>query len=419
MTTTTTTPAAPSSASIDLTLMFGAESYIRHGDADRDADPWRRDAFQRFVDVVLSGAEVQYPIPDEPDTELRLLGSHLAAAVPFHQLQFKSAPLNATTEAQVLEGFSRFLREPEKRLQLARWLRFQLSPNRVEPGTYHAKREPITHDSFAAWVPHRRDFMALAGDFVGLPEADAINAGFAVQTVAETPEEFAVLYAFDIYRRGWQYARFAGERGARYYPHMFRSDCLDQKGEEWRTIVAADLADFSWSKYFLTLIAGEPYYRDAGRIADLLDRVRNAQQEHPLQPWPHLYLSKLARRDALLPEEVDHIVATLNGISIIAKRAKLPLLPAHEPSTPVVRAAGAASFQVVKKVVEEISKKASGILFGVEVVKSVVDAIPAAKVWVEQQKAAVLGTVFRGSYNYTGLLPPHVSSFYELFEPTY
>src|ERR1700741_2705003 len=123
----------PEGASIDLTLLFGAESYLLQvDDADPNADPWRIHAFRRFIDVLLSGVEVYFPLPQEPDRVTRLVSSRLARSVSFGQFRLCATPLNAKTEEAVVRGFSTFLEHPQKRLDLAKWLRFQMHPSRVE-----------------------------------------------------------------------------------------------------------------------------------------------------------------------------------------------------------------------------------------------------------------------------------------------
>jgi hypothetical protein len=138
-----------------------------------------------------------------------------------------------------------------------------------------------------------------------------------------TDAEFILCYAFDIYRRGWQYLLDSkkAEPTTIYYPHPVRNDALDSLKGQWQ---AQDIEQYevSFGRYFLELIM-EPEYLATGELDP--ERVVNF-----LLPLRESVL-KIDRTRTLDPKYLKH------KFQEAAKEAKLPLLkPRIDGSDPMV-----------------------------------------------------------------------------------
>jgi hypothetical protein len=394
----------PAKACIDLTLIWGADSYLS-ARSDVPSDPWGKRSFRNLIDVSLGTRDVFFPIPeDDNDVSARVFGSALNRGAALPGTSYKSAPLTPAIEAAVVEGFGKVLSNLDSRTRLAEWLAFQLSIQRFEShvGWKGSKRQPITPDGAGAWTGCRDEMLGRAKNLQIVIDEDDLTSRYAVSDIASSAHEFVLLYAFDGYRRGWQYADYAAGMSSVYFPHRLRDDCLNSGGASWRTIEKLSGLSLSWSQYFLNLIDEDPSYRNSLRIGQLLARVREAQQEEPAPPWTHIGISELMRT-AERREQGARLYAMLAHLTRIAERAKLPLLR-KKPDSLSEKALALLGSHLLKLGTDG-NPIVAPLMWFFEGVEKTIKLIPAGKVWVEEKEGAIPQMLFRGRYAYRGLVP--------------
>ena len=414
-----TNPIAPERACVDLTLIWGADSYLTSSAQD-PADPWRENSFRLLVDVALGAPDVFFPIPEnDGDAAARAFGSALNQGARLSSTSYAPAVLPPDTELAVVNGFRALMNNVTARLDLAKWIAYQLSASRFE--SYAAwtgsKRQPITQDGAETWSKCRGEMLDLAGNLKIAADESDLAARYAITTFASSPREFMLLYAFDGYRRGWQYAEYAGTRDAVYFPHTLRSGCLARKGAAWVTIEDLDGLSFSWSRYFLNLITEVPAYRDCFTIGQFLQRVRMAIEEDHEPRWTHLRIAN-AMRERPTPETLDAVRSMFAYLNRIATRAELPVLRRKPDASTLAKATTLLGSQLVKLAADD-NPFLAPFCWLFEGVTKAVKLIPSAKVWIEKKEHAIPAAVFRGGYGYRGLVPLDSASYEDPMAPRY
>lgn len=396
----------PRNACVDLTLIWGAESFLS-AKPNAPADPWGERSFRHLVDVTLGSADVFVPIPaDDNDATYRALASALKSNARLSDTKYRSGSLLPETEASIAGAFRHIVSRLRSRAELAAWLRFQLGAARFETYPDSAadhRRQPITDGGAAAWTAIADEVLRLAS---GMPldfaEDEAIAKEYAVREHARSLTEFKLLYAFDLFRRGWQYAAFAAENGSTYFPHALRDECLESRGAAWTVIERMEALTFSWSRYFVHLVAVHPEFRSSKAIGELLRRVRDAMSEEKELPWAHFDF-RLSREREPSNEELEMLQETVRYVNRVAVHAQLPLIRAEPPVE--LRGLSLVAERVVALLIDA-NPVLSPAKWLVEGVVKALKMIPEADVWMTQKQHAVKSAIFKGQYSYESLAPP-------------
>ena len=231
-------------SSTDMTLALGAELFVReHHDTARyaAADPAGEQCFITLVDLIVNSEACFLTLPAAAD-----YGSN-PLVVERLRKELKRIPecaavtLSRETEDRVFTGFRALITDNFAREWLGRWLRSQFL-NPIVNAQHHARLGErarnfiaITDEGRAIWEARaetidpsvREQLTPLLPMSSALYDADIERAGGLAN--------FQYSYAFDVYRRGWQYADKSRQSGLdlKYFPHALRQAALDNGSPEW------------------------------------------------------------------------------------------------------------------------------------------------------------------------------------------
>ena len=295
----------------DMTFVLGAESYIVRNGFPRD--PSANKCLQDFIDLFLNAKDMYFTLPDDQDKGTPILIQRLSNHL--HKLSRGNIELSPQTEKKLLTHFMKLIeRECASTLQeqtwLQRWVSFQiLNPIVTEGHKYRVSKKGekmISQSGYQIWqqyrekiskkrllqkvnlAPHRRYLEELM-KYVK-PELATFSS----------LDEFLMCYAFDVYRRGWQYmeaVRVSGEAvgvEATYFPHKLRNDALCVATNKWTEVSDCQEILWSWGGYIVQLLDEPGYEREQEpeRVVDHVLAIRDAikKNRESIPPrWEHTY----------------------------------------------------------------------------------------------------------------------------------
>ena len=86
-------------------------------------------------------------------------------------------------------------------------------------------------------------------------------------------------YAFDVYRRGWQYFGSIGntDSSAIYFSHMIRDDAFDAINKAWENMEFCQNNLWSWGEYLIRILES-PEYGKTFSVSMIFDKILALQQ---------------------------------------------------------------------------------------------------------------------------------------------
>jgi hypothetical protein len=395
-------------AATDLTLFFGAESYIYKCAGGHLADPEGQTCLQTLIDLVINCEKLYLTLPGDTANQPSKLFP--AFQTFFRQLPDSALELTEEAEERLQRGFSRFLKA--KAFQWARdWVNFQLRSPIVTAGhSLRLGRRMVSEDGWRLWQELRRtkEVQPLLR-WPALISGKDLRAELVQEQRDLTPHEFALCYTFDVYRRGWQYlerVRATGENAA-YFPHIIRIDALDSGAQDWAWVSYRQGVLWSWGAYICEVIHDKDYpaYRSPEGVAKLMEQVREAMVKTGCPAWDSVQVLDSTGKvldGAKLLEIQQYVIET-------ARTAGLPLL--RRLSSPIEQTTDILAEEAVStaiKAVEVIGGTPVWLPFKIaRIVAGVLDPQRVAKVGTgtERIRRAVSSKFFRGNYEYRGLIP--------------
>ncbi len=391
--------------STDMTLVLGAESYVRRD--QYPSDPSGRECLRDFVDLVLNSDKMYFTLPGSEDRGTSVLIQRLGRLLS--RLP-EAAAINLTpqTELRVLDGLID-LAVHRSRDWLRRWLEFQLlNPIVTEGHRIRVGGKIISKQGYQIWTQHRERIIEKVPTGIH-PLVPAVKLPEYLEderSAFNSTDEFLLCYAFDVYRRGWQYLSTvsAADIGATYIPHELRNDALEVATDAWRTLHLSQDLLWSWGRYIVELL-DEPEYeheRSPERIAERILAIREAMDDVGCPKWHHVHI--IEEDGSFRPQ------SPLKGfhqlIEETAHKAGLPLLREHKDraADQIIRTGLETIPDIVElsKDVPPVSIIFSGSKFILAILKRV---RPDAVGRLESQKRRAVGFFLKGRFGYRGLLP--------------
>ncbi len=195
----------------------------------------------------------------------------------------------------------------------------------------HAKRlgnRTISVDGEKLW-PELRELPELAPYLIApeLVEENAVLPLIKSDCSNLSVKEYPLCYAFDVYRRGWQYLERVRKTNsdALYIPHKLRLDALDAGGsKDWTMISERQAELWSWGGYVCEILREKEYpaYKSADEIVKFVERIKSALEKTEYATWDTTEIideNGYIRNHQKLNEIKESIINTANV-------AKLPIL---------------------------------------------------------------------------------------------
>lgn len=405
----------PTTTATDMTLVLGAESYIDNRRNDYN-DPWGKECLRDFVDLVLNSEKFYFTLPGKKNKGVPSLISELSASKLIHRLPDAAIHLKPSTEKKIFNGFANLVLG-EDREWIWDWLKFQLinpivtEGHRIRVGSMTKKQEAsppdgmISDDGYQTWKNNLSK--ALENELmIRVPTIEAhrylLDYLRTTSYKFRSEKEFFLCYAFDVYRRGWQYMGRvnAADIRATYFPHKLRNSALENSTGKWRIFHQNQKALWSWGDYIVTLIEEYKLERSPQRIAERIIKIQEAMQETKCPKWFNI---------GTFVDDDPFRVTVQEKINRTIKKAKLPMLRiAEDPQAiELVKTIIEIAFNLVPGPISSIPKgfhviiktldpKAVGTL-GVNLNK--------LEMSLEEDKRKIVNLFYKGTvYGYPGLV---------------
>lgn len=395
-------------AATDLTLFFGAESFIRKCLGDGLSDPEARTCLQTLIDLIINCDTLYLTLPGQHEGHTSQLAPALKSY--FQQLPESSFQLKEEVDRCVQQGFSHFL--VTKGFAWARdWVNFQLRSPIVTSG--HSLRlgnRMVSEAGLAAWRDLQSGQKNEATLPIWPPLINAEDLRFSSSDMGGLEaREFALCYTFDVYRRGWQYLESVRRTNdeAAYVPHAIRNDALESGAKDWAAISYRQGSLWSWGSYICEVVSDDKYpnFRSSTAVVRLVESIRKAMETTGCPTWDG---SKLVDEAGII-KDTRRLREIQEWVIDTARTADAPLLkrvshPIHE-----------ATYILVEEGVTEAAEEGGNSL-GVpvvlpfklaKIVAKVIDPKRVAKMdtTIEKVRRKVLSKLFKASYEYRGLIP--------------
>ena len=180
----------------DVTLVLGAESYIRRN--NYPSDPSSRECLRDFVDLILNSEKMYLTLPGSEDQGTPVLIQRLGGILS--RLPEAAIDLTPETELKVRDGLVN-LAADRGRDWLRRWLEFQLfNPIVTEGHRTRVGGRMISEGGRQIWEIHRQLIMAqVPQNIYPLVPASKIPKYLEeeIRTFSST-DEFLLCYSFDV-----------------------------------------------------------------------------------------------------------------------------------------------------------------------------------------------------------------------------
>jgi hypothetical protein len=132
--------------------------------------------------------------------------------------------------------------------------------------------------------------------------------------------DFLLCYAFDVFRRGWQYQKRAHAAGTVYVPHYLRNEALEVRNDAWDSVSEEARRYWSWGNYIVEVLDedGFRHFRTPEGLQEIIGHLIGAIKSTRCPTWMDIP-SKANLPQATRATIVDILEST-------ARAAKLPLL---------------------------------------------------------------------------------------------
>jgi hypothetical protein len=309
--------------STDMTLALGAESYIRRRHPGREnlaVDPVGAQCLTSLIDIVVNSKVCFVALPSHDD-----YGSRPALIEGLTALKMipdcATVRLRPAVEKRIFRAFWEVLDTlgPE---WMGQWLRSQFW-NPVVSRHHHPRLGSrartfvtITDEGWDLW----RQFIEadrmqrLSPLSMSMPDEDYLRED---ADRAGGMTAFQYCYAFDIFRRGWQYAERTRNTNLdmTYYPHQFRYRALAGASDAWLE-TSRDVA-WSWGRCIVHAIDAAPNPVDPAQVVDWINALIDARPPR----WIQLPEPAHGTEDPKYRRELRDLIDKLEAI---ARRAQIP-----------------------------------------------------------------------------------------------
>lgn len=391
-------------ATTDLTLFFGAESFISQSSGATVFDPDGEECLAVLIDLIVNCESLRVALPQavnhNPSQLVPLLKEY------FSELPDAMLPLRPEIEVRIVQEFVAYARA-RGWSWFSTWTMFQLTSPIVTNG--HALRlggRIVSPEAQSLWISvgpeisSQLNWRPLLGG-VKLP-------GFVHEHMGKVPaEEFPLCYAFDVYRRGWQYAecvRLRDEDSA-YVPHSLRVNCLDRTAA-WLPVEFRQKYLWSWGKYICAVLKDPqlPAYRTPKAVVEMVNRIKRVMAEPGGCPtWD----SSRVLDDRGRVKDLDYLRVMQTWAMESAREAGLPLLPRPATAREALGELAGVAMDESFDALEDFAK--TTILLPLrlaEIAGKVLapDLVATADTFIEMRKRGVQALLFRASFGYGPLI---------------
>jgi len=313
------------SAATDLTLVFGAESFILECASNTIADPDGQNCLAVLVDLIVNCEHLGLTLPKKRQRTSSKLIPRIRQYVS--ELPDGMLALSQETESAVVREFVNFARA-KGWSWFNQWAAFQLTNSIVT--NEHCLRlggTIVSPEGAALWKEVGGD---IKQKLAWPPLIQPLPAYILEHLNGIEVEDFPLAYSLDVYRRGWQYARRVSLSGTEvaYVPHSLRANCL-AKTANWSEVQFRQDRLWSWGKYICAVLGDESLaaYRSPIAVAEVISTIRKAVSR---QGGNLTWADSGALDDQGRIADPKYLRSVQSWVADTAKMAKLPLL--REPT---------------------------------------------------------------------------------------
>jgi hypothetical protein len=308
-----------------MTLLLGAESGL-HPVSKGVPDPRARTLLIDLIDILCNSDAVCLVLPSDKAYAPKLCAELFDFFTP---LPRAAVQLHSNIEASIRNSFLHLAFNQGQTLK--QWAQFQATNPIVTSSHFQRmsaiasgkdqERRLISDDAIELWnYPKRRRH-----PFLNLLSNDWSDIQLPLNYRAEAKKfdstgDFLLCYAFDVYRRGWQYQKNSHSMNATYFPHYIRDAALmglpniwARKASEWRRY-------WSWGTYVLEVLEEDGYkhLRSPEGLAEIVRNLKASIEKTECPRWVSIpTFSRLSNRYA---RYLGH------HLNETAQAASLPLL---------------------------------------------------------------------------------------------
>lgn len=393
-------------AATDLTLFFGAESFISQCSGEDVFDPDGERCLSTLIDLIVNCDSLGITLPTakqhNPSKLLPLLSDY------FSELPDGMLTLRSQTEDAVAKQFTEFA-QARSWDWFSRWTTFQLTSSIVTNG--HALRlggTIVSPEGLTAWRKASHEIVETL-NWPPLVSPMKLPAFVQDHMHGLSLQEFPLCYAFDVYRRGWQYVERVRRLndGSAYVPHSLRGNCLDNTAT-WTAVEFRQNNLWSWGKYICTALRDDklPALRTPEAVVGMVNRIKKVMtKSHGCPTWD---ASRIISAQMELADQ-DYIKEIQEWVKETAREANLPLLNRPHRAAEAISELTLLAVDKGLSTLEQLlgwtvllpftlAKIAGGVVAPETVAK--VDTL------VEVKKRQVRSWLFRASIDYNPLIPP-------------
>ncbi|MBN1873022.1 MAG: hypothetical protein JXA33_02250 [Anaerolineae bacterium] len=401
-------PEFPKVTATDMTLVLGAESYIDQKQSVFN-DPWGKDCLRDFVDLVLNSEKMYFTLPGKKNKGVPSLIAELSASKMLHKLPDAAIRLTPEIEENVFNGFLDLVTKKSK-TRFWDWVAFQVvnpivaEGHRIRIGSMSPDQDHyvpfdsmISSDGYNTWKVNL-DRVSDIGVLERVPfiKAPRYLSSYFQKTKYkfDSQNEFLLCYAFDVYRRGWQYMSrvSAADIGATYFPHEIRDDALEASTNKWEILRGNQKMLWSWGDYIVYLLDEYKIERSPQRVAERIIKIQEAMKQTNCPKWFNIGTFEY---DDSFKELIQQ---TLDKT---ARKAKLPVLRMREDPQAVelITAIIEIAFDFVVSPLLSIGK-------GMRVIIKTIspDLVGRLEMNVENQSRNAIRMFHKGAFGYPGLM---------------
>jgi len=392
-------------AATDLTLFFGAESFIHQCRGGAVFDPDGESCLAVLIDLIVNCTSLGLTLPGTKQHNQSKLIPLLKEY--FVELPDGMLPLLSETEDAVAREFVVYANARDWKW-FSQWATFQLTSPIVTTG--HNLRlggNVVSPEGVQAWR-NRAQEIAHALDWPPLILPNLLPEFMHNQFQGLSPLEFPLCYAFDVYRRGWQYVERVRQlkNGSAYVPHSLRKNCLS-KTATWTPIEFRQEYLWSWGKYICAVLHDDhlAHYRSPAAVVDMVNSIKRVMSQQGGCPtWD----ASRVIDDCGNIVDLSYLKEIQKRVMECAQEAKLPQLP--RPNA--VREAAGEMAGVAKDAVMTLIEGALDLTIGLpieltKIVGKVVapDVVAQVETITETKKRELQSLLFHASLEYGPLVP--------------
>jgi hypothetical protein len=381
-------------AAIDMTLLLAADSFLRHrlpGGDDTPADPVGDQSLVNFIDLIVNSEACFLLLPSGGDYPTNLpLANRISALKRLRNSAI--VHLNLTTERRVIREFKSLMSDYEF---LSRWFKAHWGnpaiPRPQEPalGGLARRFATISEEGWESFTENfqKSQLKILEPLSPSMPKhsylADDIRTAGGLVI-------FQYAYAFDMFRRGWQYAASSNykNRGIWYCPHRIRQRALEAGSKSW--LESNRSLFWSWGRCLVNLIESSSGSSEPERVADWINGIVEARPPKWLDV-PDLIKSSAQTREAKIARR-----ELIEMVESVAKSARIPRRLMKPTPFP---------FKLAKIAAGHIGEELRlGTIEGILQILPTKRALTRAQFYISETVKDAANFMYKGTFGYPGLI---------------